>query len=244
MKQYEAVIKVMEENGGYATLGHLYQNVLKVPDCEWKTKTPYASIRRIVQDSRFFFKIKPGLWALKSYKEQILKKFTLDEETSSKKKNEFSHSYYQGLIAEIGNIKGYKTFIPNQDKNKKFLDEPLGNITTLDVIYPFTYQEVIKKAETIDVVWFNERNFPSEFFEVEHTTDFYNSLLKFNELQDFHSKFYIVSSNNRRKEFESKIKLNSFRSIQNRIKFLNYSDLSNYHAQSFKLQEIEQNVGL
>ena len=32
MKQYEAVIKVMEENGGYATLGHLYQNVLKVPD--------------------------------------------------------------------------------------------------------------------------------------------------------------------------------------------------------------------
>jgi hypothetical protein len=244
MKQYEAVIKVMEENGGYATLGHLYQNVLKVPGCEWKTKTPYASIRRIVQDTRFFFKIKPGLWALKSNKEKILKKFTLDENTSSKKKNEFSHSYYQGLIAEIGNIKGYKTFIPNQDKNKKFLDELLGNVTTLDVIYPFTYPEVIKKAETIDVVWFNERNFPSGFFEVEHTTDFYNSLLKFNELQDFHSKFYIVSSNNRRKEFESKIKLNSFRSIQNRIKFLNYSDLSHYHAQSFKLQEIEQNVEL
>lgn len=26
MKQYEAVIKIMEENGGYATLNHLYEN--------------------------------------------------------------------------------------------------------------------------------------------------------------------------------------------------------------------------
>jgi len=61
MKQYEAVIKVMEENGGYATLGFLYQNVLNVPGCNWKTKTPFASMRRIVQNDRFFFKIKPGL---------------------------------------------------------------------------------------------------------------------------------------------------------------------------------------
>jgi hypothetical protein len=61
MKQYEAVIKIMEENGGYATLGFLYQNVMKVPGVEWRTKTSFASIRRIVQDERFFFKIKPGL---------------------------------------------------------------------------------------------------------------------------------------------------------------------------------------
>ena len=61
MKQHEAVIKVMENNGGFSTLGFLYQNVLKIPDVEWKTKTPFASMRRIVQDERFFFKIKPGL---------------------------------------------------------------------------------------------------------------------------------------------------------------------------------------
>ena len=44
MKQYEAVIKVMEENGGFATLGFLNQEVLKIKDCEWKTKTPFASM--------------------------------------------------------------------------------------------------------------------------------------------------------------------------------------------------------
>ena len=36
MKQYEAVIKVMEDKGGYATLGSLNQNVLKVEGCDWK----------------------------------------------------------------------------------------------------------------------------------------------------------------------------------------------------------------
>ncbi len=32
----------MEQNGGYATLGHLYENVLDVAGCEWKTKTRMA----------------------------------------------------------------------------------------------------------------------------------------------------------------------------------------------------------
>ncbi len=62
MKQHDAVIAVMEQNGGYATLGHLYQRVPQIPDCIWSTNTPFASIRRIVQDERFFFKIRPGLW--------------------------------------------------------------------------------------------------------------------------------------------------------------------------------------
>jgi hypothetical protein len=33
MKQYEAVVKVMEQNGGYATLTQLYEHVLDVPGC-------------------------------------------------------------------------------------------------------------------------------------------------------------------------------------------------------------------
>jgi len=30
MKQYEAVIEVMKANGGYSTLGNLYQEVFKI----------------------------------------------------------------------------------------------------------------------------------------------------------------------------------------------------------------------
>lgn len=49
MKQNEAVILTLEKLGGVATLGQLNQEVFKIKECEWKTKTPFASIRRIVQ---------------------------------------------------------------------------------------------------------------------------------------------------------------------------------------------------
>ena len=55
MKQNEAVLQAMEQSGGFATLGHLYQSVLKIPDCRWGTKTPFASIRRIVQEHHELF---------------------------------------------------------------------------------------------------------------------------------------------------------------------------------------------
>jgi len=50
MKQYEQIIRVMENNSGYATLGYLYQNVdMK----DWKTKTPFASIRKTLITEEF-----------------------------------------------------------------------------------------------------------------------------------------------------------------------------------------------
>lgn len=70
MNQHEQVIIEMEKNGGTATLSYLYKNV-DVTD--WKTKTPFATIRRIVQNKKYFFKIKPGLWALNSEKEKLSK---------------------------------------------------------------------------------------------------------------------------------------------------------------------------
>ncbi|WP_297975253.1 hypothetical protein [uncultured Capnocytophaga sp.] len=235
MKQHEEVIKIMEENGGWATLGFLYHHV---DTSEWKTKTPFATIRRIVQDERFFFKIKAGLWALKSHKEQLLEKFEL--EVSSKKEQDFSHSYFQGLLVEIGNLKGYHTYIPPQDKNKLFLDRKLGSVSSLGQILDFTYPEVIKRAKTIDVIWFNERKFPHAFFEVEHTTDIQNSLLKFNELQDFYTKFYILSAAERKREFEQKIAYTSFKDIRNRVSFIDYDFVANLHTKSFELLKIGQ----
>ncbi len=191
MKQYEYVIKAMEENGGYATLGQLYQ---KVDVSSWRTGTPFASIRRIVQDDRFFFLIKPGLWALKSKKKNVLQKFSIDDKNPSKTKEEFNHTYYQGLLAEIGNLKGFETFLPNQDKNKLYLEHPLKDYSSLKEFYQFTNEDILSNVSTIDVCWFNERKFPNSVFEVEYTTDINNSLRKFLYLQDFNTEFQIVAS--------------------------------------------------
>lgn len=38
-------------------------------------------------------------------------------------------------------------------------------------MYEFTYPEILRKAKTVDTVWFNERKMPCAFYEVEHTTD-------------------------------------------------------------------------
>ena len=68
MKQHEAVIQTLEDLGGVATLGQLYEKALKVSDCKWATKTPLASVRRIVQLRKEIYRIKPGLYGLVSKK--------------------------------------------------------------------------------------------------------------------------------------------------------------------------------
>ncbi len=71
MKQAEAVIETMKCLGGIATLGQLNQEVFKIEECKWGTKTPFATIRRIVQIDKNIYKIKPGLYGLVSYKKEL-----------------------------------------------------------------------------------------------------------------------------------------------------------------------------
>lgn len=244
MKQHEAVIKVMVENGGFATLSYLYENTLKVPAVIWKTKTPFATIRRIVQDNRFFFKIKPGLWALKTYRNKLPGDILslIEEDKKIEQEGKFTHSYYQGMIVEIGNIKGFKTYVPLQDKNKKFLDKPLKDLVSLDDIFKFTYEDVIQKVQSIDVFWFNERKFPAHIFEIEHSTEFRNALLKFVELQDFNVHLYIVSYKERQGEFLSKIKFTGFKPIEEKTRFISYDEVSQWHAKSYELMLTENRL--
>jgi len=241
MKQYEAVIEVMKQKGGYSTLGNLYREVFKIESVAWGTKTPFASIRRIVQNERFFFKIKPGLWALKAYKNEVLNLFDIKEEKKSAD-SEFNHAYYQGLLLEIGKLKNFDTSVPSQDKNKRFLEIPLGNIATVRKFYPFTYNHIINRAKSIDVTWFNERKMPHAFFEIEHSTDFKNSILKFVELQDFNVDFRIVADKLKEKQFLSIISMTAFKSISHRVKFLAYDILAELHTKTVELNLIESNI--
>ena len=232
----------MEQKGGLATLGHLNQEVLKVPGVEWKTKTPFASIRRIVQDERFFFKIKPGLWALRSYKDKLPPEIFPTNTVPKLEQEIFNHSYYQGLLVEIGNLKKYETFVPSQDKNKKFLDKTLGEISSQTDFYQFGYDHILRKAKTVDVSWFNVRKMPSVLFEVEHSTDIHNSLLKFVELQDYNANFFIVADEARKNEYISKLSLNAFVPVKTRVQFMNYDKLSEWHAKTFEIVSVENNL--
>lgn len=244
MKQNEAVITTLEKLGGVATLGQLNQEVFKITECIWKTKTPFASIRRIVQLDKNIYKIKPGLYGLLKFKKLLESKGIIQETEVNKDSEEiieFNHSYYQGLILTIGNLKGFKTFVPNQDKNRTFLNSKLTDVKTLNMIPQFSYSNLVKRSSTIDVIWFNEREMPHSFFEIEHSTDIQNSLLKFNDLQDFYSRMIIVADLKRKDDYLNKIKYSSFNDINknNRVTFLDYESLSKQYESIIEHQKFE-----
>ncbi|MDO4309108.1 MAG: hypothetical protein Q4C43_00035 [Prevotella sp.] len=232
--QEHQVIEALRREGGFATLRRLNE----VMDfSSWKTKTPEATVRRLVQISKEIFRIQPGLWALEEAREQVLRKFAL-KAGNKQSEEQFSHGYYQGLLVEIGKYKNKTTYIPAQDKNRLFLDKRLGDITDTVRLPQFTYDNLLRKAKTVDVIWFNEREMPSDFYEVEHTTDIKNSLSKFYELQDFFAGFYIVADISRKKEFEDKIHVSMFKSIENRVRFLNYEQISTMHTSLSNINDI------
>ena len=243
MTQTEAVEQTLEKLGGIATLGQLNKETFAIKECEWKTKTPFASIRRIVQQDKNIYKIKPGLYALVSYKKELESLGYLVETEKNKDSDElktFNHAYYQGLLLSIGNMKNMQTFVPNQDKNKLFSRQTLGELRTLQKIPLFSFDTFIQRISTVDVIWFNNRNMPDSLFEVEHSTDIQNSLLKFNDLQDFYTRMFIVADEHRHEEFNRKIGYSSFDNLSKtgRVQFLNYDSLEKQYAQELQKQSL------
>lgn len=220
--QETQVVEMMRKEGGYATLRRLNE----IMDfSSWKTRTPEATVRRIVQDSERFFKIQPGLWALEEFRDQVLGLFDL--KPGDKKSEElFSHGYYQGLLVEIGKFQHLKTYIPAQDQNRKFIGRRLGDISDTTELPAFTHDNLMRRAKTVDVIWFNKRDMPCGFYEIEHTTDIKNSLSKFYELQDFNAGFHIVADISRKEEFDDKLHASIFSPIEKRVKFIDYAKVA------------------
>lgn len=131
MTQEQQVIDTLRSQGGYATLRRLNE----VMDfSSWKTKTPEASVRRIVQNSDAIFRIQPGLWALEESRDKVLRKFNI-KEGDSRSIEQFNHAYYQGLLIEIGHYRNSSTYVPPQDQHRLFLDKELGDLTTINLFH-------------------------------------------------------------------------------------------------------------
>lgn len=231
MKQYEAVIETLDKLGGVATLGDLYSEVFKIEDCKWNTKTPFASIRRIVQQTKGIYKIKPGLYGLEKYRNHLENNGIMVETESNKNSEEFkkfNHTYYQGILLLVGRWRNMDTFVPQQDKNKRFYDgRALRELSSLRKQPEYSYPEFVQRSSTIDTIWFNNRKMPHSFFEIEHSSDIQNSLLKFNDLQDFNTRMTIVADIKRKGEFEAKISFHAFEELRlnKRVLFLSYNEL-------------------
>jgi len=155
----------------------------------------------------------------------------------------FNHTYYQGLIVQVGQAKNLETFVPAQDKNKRFLGKHrLGDMASRTEMHPFTYPRIIARARTIDAVWFNRRKMPHALFEVEHSTDIRNSLIKFMELQDFRTQMVVVADATRKRQFHDTLELAAFAAIKKSVRFLSYEELSDIHSRALAIKAMEERI--
>lgn len=232
--QWMQVLSALRQLGGIATLTQLNSLLLSPGGAgtNWKTKTPEATIRRIVRQKFDQFHIlKRGLYCLKELAPQYENEynFSQDEEITPHVE-ERNHSYYQGLLIEIGNRQNYKTYVPAQDGNKMLGNQKLSDVCDLINLPDFGYENFVRRATSVDVIWFNRRDMPTEMFEVEMSTDMRNSLIKFNELRDFYTQFKIVAPAWRKNHFDDRIEMDTFHEIHGRVKFVGIDDVEDKHV--------------
>ena len=216
----QAVEKAIIELGYMATLKQIYATAPQYKNFEGLT--PHKTINEKVQRDDNFVKIRPGLYGLKKYLDKLPDEYNPNVKKSSEEENIITHSYIQGMLVEIGNFKGFKTFSP--DKNRVFVNKKLGEITTQPDVPKFTFENILQSTKYIDVIWFNERLFPNSVFEIENSTNFRNSLVKFVELQDFATTMTLIAPKETSKinKYQQEIEKSAFASIKNRVKFFNY----------------------
>ncbi|MEA3450463.1 MAG: hypothetical protein U9Q83_01010 [Bacteroidota bacterium] len=216
----EAIEKAIIKLGYFATLRQIYKVAPSLK--EFSGITPHKTINERVQRDNRFYKIKSGLYGLKNFLDKLPDIYNPKIEKSEKEEIHINHSYIQGLLLEIGNISGFNTFTP--DKNSPFLSKKLGDISTQNNIPNFTFEHIIKSTRYIDVIWFNERNLPNSIFEIENSTNFRNSLVKFVELQDFNTSMTLIApkDDNKIRKFKQEIEKSAFVSIKNKVKFFDY----------------------
>lgn len=112
----------------------------------------------------------------------------------------------------------------------------------------FSYLDLVHRSSTIDVIWFSdyglrdENLMPFALYEVEHSTDIQNSLLKFNDLRAFNTQMIIVADKKRFDEFNHKISYSAFSELKkgNRVGFLDYEKLVKQYEYKVELQHIEK----
>jgi len=233
----EAIEKVMRENGYYAPLQLVYKQFER--HRSFSGLTPLKTIQERVQRDKRFTRIGLGVYALTEYLGKLPR--VIEPKTQSEKVS-YKHAEIQGMIIEIGNMKGLDTYTP--DKSKIFMNKELGNIATFKECPDFTYEKIVQSIKFCDVIWFNLRGFPEKLFEIEDTTDFRGSLVKFTELQDFRTSFNLVAASQRKTKYECEITKSAFKNIANRCQFVCYTEIEKYYSASLNYHSIGHELAL
>jgi len=227
----EAIEKVLLANNYVAPLKKIYKEIVKYRPLTGQT--PFQTIQERVQRDPRFTRVGLGVYALTGYLDKLP---VTSVPQSKEQEKEQTHYSIQGMLLEIGSMEGFDTYSPN--KSAVFDNKSLLQIMTFSEFPNFTYLNIIQSVRFIDVLWFNDRGFPKFAFEVEITPQFRNSLLKFSELSDFYTTFYLIAEAENQDKYYREISRSVFSEIKERCLFKTCDQVRDMYLKSIEKQRI------
>ena len=159
---------------------------------------------------------------------------TLIESASLETGIELSHAQVQTLLGDIGWIKGYDVWIPQNDRGR--LDWSIADYFECRDVLPYGFEPIRDILQEVDVIWVHRgSNQLRALFEVERSTPIYSGLLRFNDIQlvvpNLRPRFSIVANNTRRSLFVRQIKRPTFQAsgLSELCTFLEYINVLGWH---------------
>lgn len=239
MTKVEAIVKVMEDNGGAASLSVIYDNITKYYPTAKDSIKWQEGIRgvlyRAAREKQLFKKIGLSIYAIADYKEEAKPK---------SKDSVRMHSYIEGICIELGNIEKFLTY--TADPSVVYRDNlHLSDFVTMRDLPAFTYSDIINEVKRIDVIWFNDGKnaFPKRVFEVVDSVGTLNGAFNRSlQLQNFMTDFYIVAPEKHHDKFLQTIELEIYQPQKERFKFINYDDIQELYETAVKKDRLESKI--
>jgi hypothetical protein len=149
------------------------------------------------------------------------------------------HAALQGMLLEIGQVRGFDTFTPN--RSSRFKNKTLGEIASVGSLptYPGINNNIVRQ---IDVLWL-DRSFPTHAFEVELTTGIWSGLVRLGELKRLATAFHIVTDSNEG-AFKRRIAGDIFSEIVTRCHHASASDVQRLYEGEVRVAELRAKLSL
>lgn len=239
MTKVEAIAKVMQDNGGTASLSVIYDNICKYYPTAKVSKDWEAGLRgvlyREIKNGKTFKKIGLSIYSLADYQEEKIK-FEKDAVRM--------HSYIEGLCVELGNFNKYLTYCA--DPTALYRDHlSVGDFTTIKKMPDFSYPEIINEAKRIDVVWLNSKGliFPQYVFEIVDSIGTLNGAFNRSlQLRNFRTRFFIVAPEKHKDKYEHTINLETYIKDKDRFRFVNYDTIRELYEDTEKTTRLNKEL--
>lgn len=147
------------------------------------------------------------------------------------KTEELTHWDVMGILTELGNLLGFETYVA--DPSRRHQGKTLGEIATLREIPGFTFQDTLDIVRNIDVIWFKGGEYPEHCFEVEHTTNIRDGLLRLYQISGLKGvNFFIIAPFENTQKFQKEVARKPFKEIKDRYTFRSYKELVRWFAEA------------